>query len=273
MNVAIGAARLGIGVTLVTAFGNDEHGAMVRAHIEREGITLINRGRPELPTNVAVATLASGESVAYAFRLQNHTTGVADALADHDVSHLHVGSLAAMTDEEWQGVLAAVEAARPWATVSYDPNCRPEIGISPEVGRVRVEAFVAASDLIKASDEDLAWLYPGESSDAVAARWLAAGARMVVITQGGSGPIGYAVGVRVAAPAPRIAVTDTVGAGDSFMAAMLAWCDEHRMLGRQAIAGFTASQVEGLLQFAARAAAITCTRVGANPPSRVDVDL
>ncbi|OIU88723.1 MULTISPECIES: carbohydrate kinase family protein [unclassified Microbacterium] len=268
MNVAIGAARLGLDAILVTAVGDDEYGALLRSHIEREGVTLINRGNLEGRSNHAIATLAPDGSAEYVFRVPNRVSAPVAALAEHDLAHLHVGSLTAASDEEWAGVLAAAETVRGSGTVSFDPNCRPDIGIPHEQSRARVEAFVAASDLVKASDEDIAWLYPGWDADAVAARWMSAGARLVVVTRGGRGPIGYARGVKVALQAPSVSVIDTVGAGDSFMSAMLAWCDSCGMLGERLPAELTADQVSALLGFAARAAAITCTRVGANPPTR-----
>lgn len=272
MNVAIGAARLGLNTALITAYGDDEHGALVQQHIEREGVTLINRGDGRRPTNQAAATLAADGSAEYGFRMQNQVRDAADAIVGSDLAHLHVGSITAVSDGEWVDVLAAVESSRATATISYDPNCRPDLGIPVAEGRRRAEKFVGVADLVKASDEDLAWLYPGQTSDAVAARWIGAGARLVVITHGEEGPIGYAEGVRVSVPASRTHVTDTVGAGDSFMAAMLAWCDERGMLGRSRLPRFSADEVWGMLEFAARASAITCARVGANPPTRAELE-
>lgn len=272
MNVAIGAARLGIESKLITAIGNDAYGALLREHIVREGVALVNRGRPEHPSNEAVATLIADGSATYAFHLRNDVEGPAGALAQSDVTHLHVGSLTAMTDTEWQGVLAAVEAVRGAATISYDPNCRSDIGVSPDQGRARVEAFIAESDIVKASDEDLAWLYPDETIDAVIARWIIAGPKLVVVTRGAAGPIGYTAGGRAAVLPPSISVVDTVGAGDSFMAAMLAWCDESEMLGPDARSEISEAQVRELLSFSACAAALTCTRMGANPPTRAELD-
>lgn len=142
-----------------------------------------------------------------------------------------------------------MESVRSAATVSYDPNCRSDIGISPEEERTRVEAFIAASDIVKASDEDLAWLYPDETIDAVIARWIIAGPKLVVITRGAAGPVGYTTGGHVAVLPPSIFVVDTVGAGDSFMAAILAWCDESHMLGPDAGSEISEAQVRDLLSF------------------------
>ena len=271
MNVAIGAARLGLDTALITAYGDDEHGALVQQHIEREGVTLINRGDRRLPTNQAIATLAADGSAEYVFRMQNQVRGAAAALARDDLAHLHVGSITAASDGEWADALAAVRSARPTATISYDPNCRPDLGIPVREGRRRAEAFVGVADLVKASDEDLAWLYPEEAPDAVAAHWIAGGARLVVVTHGEKGPVAHADGVRVSVPASRTQVTDTVGAGDSFMAAMLAWCHERGLLGRSRLPHFAVEDARRMLEFAARASAITCARVGANPPTRAEL--
>lgn len=269
MNVAIGAARLGVPSTLVTALGADAHGDLVRTHIAQDSVALVERGTASLPTVEAIATIDEAGAAEYAFRLTNPLRGAASAIPD-DITHLHVGSLTAVTDDEWGSLLAVVKTVRGRATISYDPNCRPDIGVPHDDYRARVEEFAVNADIIKASDEDLAWLYPGEQFAAIAQRWIAAGARLVVVTQGGTGPIGFIAGARVTVPAVRTEVIDTVGAGDSFMAAMLAWCAEHRMLGPGAVCEISAAEVRELLEFAARAAAITCARIGANPPTRAE---
>ncbi|GAA4489426.1 carbohydrate kinase [Microbacterium panaciterrae] len=270
MNVAIAAARLGMRASLATAIGDDEHGALVREHIRRDGVTLIECGRQDRATNEAIASLAPDGSASYAFRLGNTVTDIDRALttAGVDVDHIHTGSLTAATDAEWAEALAVVRAWRPRATVSYDPNCRPDIGVTRTEYRERVSAFVAEANIVKASDEDLSWLFPGEDHDAVAARWLAAGPQLVVITRGDAGPVGYGSGLRVARPASRVIVADTVGAGDSFMAAMLAWHDDHGLLGENARRQLDAEELGAMLDFASVAAAITCTRSGADSPRR-----
>ena len=134
-----------------------------------------------------------------------------------------------------------------------------------------IERSVANSHVVKASDEDLAWLYPDADPHATAARWSTLGPRLVVLTLGGSGALGFFGGQRVEQFAPQITVVDTVGAGDSFMAALMAIMVEDGALGRAALQvaePYTARQVEGWLSFAIAAAAITCTRKGANPPTR-----
>lgn len=271
MNVAIGAARLGLDVTLITAIGDDEYATMVRRHILSEDVGLIDLGDPAAATNEAVAVLDASGAADYAFRLTNPIEDAAAAVPA-GARHLHVGSLTAVTDLEWTGVRDAVRAAREHITVSYDPNCRPAFGVPRETYRDRVETLVAGAHIVKASDEDLAWLYPGERVDGIVSRWLGLGPDLILVTRGGDGPVAYTATTQVGLRAPNVAVADTVGAGDSFMAAVLAWCDDHGRLGTPGDVRFDIDDLRGMLDFAACAAALTCTRPGANPPDRAELE-
>jgi fructokinase len=140
--------------------------------------------------------------------------------------------------------------------------------------RDRVEELVAASDLVKVSDEDATWLSPGESAEDLAARWLGLGPSVVVLTSGATGMLGLCRAGRVEVPAPRVDVADTVGAGDSAMAALLDGLWLHDLLGgpaRNALASVTTQVLEDVVRHAARAAAITVSRPGADPPTRAEL--
>jgi len=145
--------------------------------------------------------------------------------------------------------------------VSFDPNARPTITPDLPAVRERVERLVSLSDVVKVSDEDLAWYYPGEAPEDVARRWAASGPLIVAVTLGGEGALGVQVDdveTIYRTPGVPVAVVDTVGAGDTFMGALL------DALTR-------AYELPDALVYAARAAAINCTRAGANPPTRAEL--
>jgi fructokinase len=156
------------------------------------------------------------------------------------------------------------------STTSYDVNMRPSVtGAGPTIANT-VEETVSLSDLVKASDEDLEALYPGESEAAAAERLLRLGPAAVVVTRGADGAVWYAEGLAVAAPGVAVSVADTIGAGDTFGAAMLDELASRGLLGGgvDALRGMTREQVAGILDFATRAAAVTVSRAGADPPYR-----
>ncbi|MDQ0862883.1 fructokinase [Arthrobacter globiformis] len=192
---------------------------------------------------------------------------------------LHTGSIATMLAPGAAEVLAAVEHAHPASTISFDPNCRPSIITDADYARRQAEKFVTLSDIVKASDEDLAWLYPGADPLESARRWLklggAEGPAMVVVTRGAAGPWGITAAGEAEFAAPRVEVADTVGAGDSFMAALLSGVVDRGLDGAQNRADLRALPAEGLtalLAHASRAAAVTVSRSGANPPTRAELN-
>ncbi len=278
MNVAVGLARLGHEVQFLGRYGGDGHGTRVQAHLRDNGVRL--PFEPDTrPTSVAEAVIDDDGAATYDFRLdwslELDDDRLERLLAGTEL--LHVGSIGAMLEPGASRVRRAVELAHGRAVVSYDPNCRPSIIPDSSAARARAEELVALADVVKASDEDLLWLYPHRSVEETAAAWLRAGAHLVVVTRGPMGPWARtrATGPRgVEVPAARAEVVDTVGAGDSFMAATLGWLADHGYTGaaaRERIDDLDAGQVEDLLRFAAAAAAVTVSRAGADLPRREDL--
>jgi fructokinase len=276
-NVAIGLARLGHDVRLATRIGRDPDGDLVGAHLRHEGVALTAGSIADGPTSTARATLDTTGAAEYAFDIawdpppiDLGDAGLANA------GHLHTGSIAATLGPGAAAVGAALrDAVRAGLTTSYDPNARPRIMGSPEVERPGIERLVAAGDVVKASDEDLAWLYPGEPVEAVLARWLAAGPALVVLTRGARGATAtLATDPQASVDVPQhpVRVVDTVGAGDAFMAGLLSGLADAGLLGgpaaRQALRRAGPDAVRPALDRAARAASITCGRAGAQPPYR-----
>ena len=183
---------------------------------------------------------------------------------------LHSGSLALTMPPGADALLRLLQRAHGSVTVSYDPNARPLLMGSPERTRERVERLVALADVVKASVEDVAWLLPGHAAEEVAQAWLALGPALVAITCGADGVVAVAAGAGLLRrPARPITVVDTVGAGDAFTSALLAGLYRRGLLGaerRAALAAIGEATLTEVLDEAVLAAAITCTRPGADPP-------
>jgi fructokinase len=273
MNVAVGLARLGHRVQFLGRYGGDAYGAQVEAHLRGNGVLLPFEADTR-PTSVAEAVIGDDGAATYDFQLDWSLDLTDEQLGEllRDTTLLHVGSIGAMLEPGASKVLHAVEQAQRTALVSYDPNCRPSIIPDSSGARARAEQLVALADVVKASDEDLLWLYPHRSVEESAAAWLRAGAELVVVTRGPLGPWARtrATGPRgVEVPAARAEVVDTVGAGDSFMAALLAWLTDHGCTGAQArerLDDLDAERVGELLRYAASAAGVTVSRAGADLP-------
>lgn len=280
LNVAVGLARLDHAVQFIGRFGKDAYGDSIAAHL-RSSSVMVPLPPDENPTSVATALIDDDGAASYTFDLAWELPGFAARLAFmlQGTSLLHTGSIATMLEPGAAEVLAAVEHAHPNATISFDPNCRPSIITDRDYARAQVERFVALSDVVKASDEDLEWLYPGVDVLESARRWLrlggSAGPAVVVVTRGSDGPWGVTASGEAQVDAPKVDVADTVGAGDSFMAALLSGIVDHGLAGaqnRDELHAMPAEVLEGILNHAARAAAITVSRPGANPPTRAELN-
>ncbi|MFD4029833.1 carbohydrate kinase [Streptomyces sp. NPDC058637] len=264
-NVAYGLARLGRNTTLLTQLGPDDNGRLIRDRLTAAGVEVRTDGATA-PTPSAAVTLDDGGQATYTFEI---TWTLAPVTPPRPPHHVHTGSVAAVMEPGAASVLAGVEALRETATVSYDPNVRPEL-MGEHATAVRgVERLVALSDVVKASDEDLEWLYPGEAPEDVAGRWLATGPAVVLVTRGGDGALALLPGGPVAIGAPRTDVVDTVGAGDAFMSGTLHALASHGLLGpdgRERLRVLDRAIVTDVLRHAAASAAVTVARAGADPP-------
>jgi fructokinase len=269
-NVAVGLARLGCAVRLHARAGRDAYGELLHDRAQASGVDLDGWRWTDEPTTRAVATLDADGQAEYDFDLD--TTAALRFTAQEmaglatDIDVLHLGSLASWLAPAHELIAAAQVAAFRSATtlVSYDPNVRPALLGSPDRAAATIEASIAAAHLVKASDADVAWLYPDADLEAVARRWLDLGPTAVVITRGGSGALAV-VGdhAAVSRAAPAITLVDTVGAGDAFMAGLLSALP---MLTTNAVRGLTGEELADVLRSASVVAARTCERAGADPP-------
>lgn len=269
-NVAYGLARLGHDAVLLTQLGPDGHGRLIRDHLTAAGVE-VRTDASAAPTPTAAVTLDEGGHATYTFDI-GWTLG--PVALDRPPRHVHTGSIAAVAAPGAASVLAAVESLRAGATVSYDPNVRPELMGEHAPAVARVERCVTLSDVVKASDEDLAWLYPGEDPERVAERWLASGPALVLVTRGGAGAFALFPGGRASAGALPVTVADTVGAGDAFMSGALHALARHGLLGaadRARLRTYAPEKAADILRHAVASAAVTVGRAGANPPDAAEL--
>lgn len=279
LNVAVGLSRLGHRTQFISRCGSDEHGRLLLEHLHSAGVE-IPWEPDQAPTSTAEARIGAEGAAAYEFHLDWNLEAAREALREvlPQTTVLHVGSIATMLEPGAQTVLEAVRAVQDHALVSYDPNCRPSILPDRAAARSWAEALAARADLVKASDEDFQWLYPERTLAESAQAWRALGAGLVVVTAGGEGCRAFnaATGPEgLAVPVPEVEVADTVGAGDSLMAALLSALVDRGLDGPEAAQGLAeldAAPLTEVLAYAARAAAVTVSREGADPPTRIELE-
>jgi len=268
-NVAIGLARLGHDVTLATMIGQDERGARIAGLLHDELVRLTEGSVGQRRTSVATSTLDATGAATYSFDL---AWQVAEGQPLDGLTHVHTGSIAATLEPGASAVLATIQRARPNATISYDPNARPSLMGDPHEVRAKMEQLIGLSDVVKASDEDIAWLYDGAPAPEVLRLWGQLGPSLMVMTRGDKGVTIWlsSSGELTSAGAPAVEVVDTVGAGDSFMAGLLSGLLEAGLLGdvpaRERLRAAALADVRPAIDRALACAAITVSRPGADPP-------
>jgi len=274
-NVALGLARLGIPVTLVTRLGQDAFGEMISTHLETSGVRVDPGPDEAFSTSLAIASLAAG-GASYDFRIDWDMGNLAPLPIE--TRCLHTGSLATVLAPGGHSVVDLMEQEhkRGRVTISYDPNVRPALLGDAAQARPEIEQLVALSDVVKVSNEDLRWLYPDRTDEDVARHWLAAGPALVVVTRGGDGVyVVVSSDLELRRPAAPVDLVDTVGAGDSFTSGLLDGLHRADLSGgsrRAALEAIDESTLISVIDSAALVAAITCSRPGADPPTRAEVD-
>ncbi len=273
-NVAIGLGRLGSSTAFVSRLSSDDNGEDLAAALSEAGVDLSFVARDARPSPLAFVMRGTAQSGAhYSFYLDATAFDGAwpfPPVWRNGTRHLHVGSIAAVDPRHGPSVVEAMSLARSFATTSFDPNIRPLVTPDREAVVQLVERQVALASFVKASDEDLRWLYPGRAPDASVASWALLGPSFCIMTRGEQGAVAYIKGERFVALSPVVNVVDTVGAGDSFMSALIAAMDVDGALGAGARAP-SGADLARWLAFAVAASAITCTRKGSDPPTRAEV--
>jgi fructokinase len=274
----MGLARLGLPAGLFTAIAEDRLGDRLAQDLAREGVDPAFLRRKPLKTTLALVAVGADGGARYSFYGEgcaDRAVTEADLPALDGVSGLLFGCLSLLSEPTGSSYLALAQRAaaagegRPLVTL--DPNIRPTIEPDMAVWRARVDDFAACADLVKVSAEDLEALHPGASHEEAAARWRAMGPSVVFVTEGGEGAAGYGAFGAVRVPAQAVAVVDTVGAGDSFLAALVSKLHESGGATPGRLKALTAAEAEIALGFATRAAALTCARRGADLPTRAEL--
>ena len=266
LNVAVALSRLGHDAHLLTAIGDDARGDAIRAHLDESGVQLTPASVRPSRTSTAEAVLDAHGAATYTFDL---TWDPDTAELPETPDAVHTSSIAAVLEPGATTLSALLRSARGSSTISYDPNARPTLMGAPEDVRARIEENIALSDVVKASDEDVAWLYGTEDVEDVAASWRDLGPSLTVLTRGGDGAVAFSASGRVQVAPVQVEVVDTVGAGDTFSAGILDALAAKGLLGadrREMLAAIPSDDLATVLRRAAALSAITVSRAGANPP-------
>jgi fructokinase len=272
-NVALGLARLGRQAELLAWIGLDEHGRLIREHLERSGVTLVRGSESAIHTPIATAVLDETGSAEYDFDL---TWAVSPNAAPTRKPHVvHTGSLGAILPPGGNDVLELLRSFHSSATITYDPNVRPSLMGNPVTAAAQIDRVVAASDIVKVSDEDLRWLKPDEPINDHVRSWLNMGPSIIVVTRGEQGATAFLKDARrIDVTAPQVDVVDTVGAGDAFMSGLIDGLWSQGCLGaaaRDDLATISTDIVAYVLTRCVGIAAVTVSRAGANPPTRTEL--
>jgi fructokinase len=273
-NVAIGLARLGCPVAFATEIATDTLGRTLEARLRAEGVDCRVLRTTAKATPLAMVDVDAAGVPRYAFHGLDSVSFHPDPAAMNplwnSIHGVHVGSIPIVSRQSSAALLQLIKSVPQRVITSFDPNVR--LAFEPEVERWRtaVEAFRQHSNLIKVSEEDLAALFGSRvGADGVAARWLSGRCSLVVVTRGSAGASLYSSRAgKVDIPAIKVVVADTVGAGDSFQAAMLAWLEEKHAAGPAELADLSTDQLKAMGNFAAHAAATTCRHRGPEFPYR-----
>lgn len=272
-NVAIGLARLGRKAELLAWIGLDDRGRLIREHLENAGVSLVRGSESAIHTPVATAMLDENGAAHYDFDL---AWAISPNAAPTRKPHVvHTGSLGAILPPGGGDVLRLIEGFRSTATITYDPNVRPSLMGNPVTAGTQIDRVVALADMVKASDEDLAWIHANDAIDSQARRWLDMGPAIVVVTRGKHGATAFLKdGRQIDVTSPEVKVVDSVGAGDSFMAGLIDGLWSQGCLGaamRDDLKTVSTDVVTYVLSRCVGIAAITVSRAGANPPTLAEL--
>jgi fructokinase len=264
-NTAKALARLGYDVDFIDGISNDAYGVSARKELSRDGVGLALCLASDKPTCTATVTLDSKGSASYEFLIDGTATFDFNNawLPDPErlkPSVLHIGTLVTIIEPGASVLFDWAIKVGEFAPIVFDPNIRPSVMNDRKKYAAAVEKWVSISSVVKVSDDDIKWLYPEESLDVVAHRWIAAGVNCVVITRGAHGLIGFTANGMEEVGGIKVDVVDTVGAGDTVGAIVVEGIIKHSVHG---LVGHILNEV---LHKAAIAAAITCSRAGAQPP-------
>lgn len=275
-NTAIALGRLGQPTGFFTGLSDDMMGDILRDTLRRSHVDFSYCATLSRPTTIAFVKLTDGHA-SYAFYDENTagrmiTEADLPALGD-DCEALHFGAISLIPEPcgaTYEALMAREQATR---VISLDPNIRPGFIKDKAAHMARIRRMAAMSDIVKFSDEDLAWFGLEGDEETLARHWLHHGAKLVVVTRGAEGAVGYTARHKVTVPSEKVTVVDTVGAGDTFDAGVLASLKMQNLLTKAQVANLGEEQIAHALALGAKAAAVTVSRAGANPPFANEIGL
>ncbi len=275
-NTAIALGRLGIPTGFFTGIADDMMGEILRETLAASKVDYSYCAITPRPSTIAFVKLVNGQAT-YAF-YDEGTAGRMITEADlptlgDDCEALHFGAISLIPDPCGATYEALMKREHQSRVISLDPNIRPGFIKDKASHMARLNRMVAMSDILKFSDEDLEWFGISGNHDELAAHWLGQGAKLVVVTKGAEGATGYTKSLKVSVPSERVTVVDTVGAGDTFDAGILASLKMNNLLTKAQVASLNEKALQDALALGAKAAAVTVSRAGANPPWASEIGL
>jgi fructokinase len=270
-NTAKALSKLGIDAQFIDGISSDQYGQMAKDELKTAGVKLDHVKYLDKPTCLAIVSISKSGSATYEFVIENTATfdftseWLPNPQTDRP-SLLHAGTLATVIEPGASALFEWAKSVAKVAPIVFDPNIRPAVISDRSQYVAQVERWVAISSVVKVSDDDLKWLYPSLEIKQVVNNWLAKGPSLVVVTYGDTGLTGYQKGEQVSIDAVKVKVADTVGAGDTVGAILV------EAIVKDGLENLTGSRLEMMLKRAAKAAAITVSRVGANPPTSEELE-
>jgi len=264
-NTAKALAKLGIDTQFIDGISSDRYGQMAKTELMTAGLKLDYVKYSDKPTCLAIVSLSESGSASYEFVIENTATFdfTCDWLPNPKTdrpSLLHVGTLATIIEPGSSALFEWTQSVAKFAPIVFDPNIRPAVISDRDQYVMQVDRWVAISSVVKVSDDDLMWLYPSLDIEQVVNDWLKKGPSIIVVTHGDKGLTGYRKDEMIIADSVKVKVADTVGAGDTVGAILV------EAIVKDGLESLTGQRLETMLKRAAKAAAITVSRVGANPP-------
>ena len=270
-NTAKALSKIGIDTQIIDGISSDKYGQMAKDELVTSGVKLDYVKNSDKPTCLAIVSLNDSGSASYEFVIENTATFDfnLDWLPNPQTKRpalLHIGTLATVIEPGASVLFEWAQSVAKVAPIVFDPNIRPAVISDRKKYLMQVERWVSISSSVKVSDEDIKWLYPSLEIEQVVNSWLAKGPTLIVVTYGDKGLAGYRVREKVIVDAVKVAVADTVGAGDTVGAILV------EAIMKYGLSSLSGVRLEMMLKRAAKAAAITVSRSGANPPTLKEIE-
>ena len=270
-NTAKALSKLGIDTQFIDGISTDNYGQMAKDELVHSGVKLDYVKYSDKPTCLAIVSLSYAGSASYEFVIENTATFdfTSDWLPNPETERLallHIGTLATVIEPGASVLFEWAQSVAKVAPIVFDPNIRPAVISDRKQYVMQVERWASISSAVKVSDEDIKWLYPSLEIEQVVNNWLAKGPSLIVVTYGDKGLAGYRVGEKVSVDAIKVVVADTVGAGDTVGAILV------EAIVKDGLKSLSGVRLEMMLKRAAKAAAITVSRSGANPPTLKEIE-